>query len=238
MNIYNRLLIYVFLIPALIFLWPGCKDKQSSTQEVVPPENKQTNAIEMSADDSMKTILCFGNSLTAGYGLEEDEAWPALLKERLDSLGYNYDVINAGLSGETSSGGLNRLDWVLNRPVDIFILELGANDMLRGLDVSNTRENLDKIIDLAKSKNEKLSVLIAGMMSPPNMGPDYEKAFNKIYPDLAKKHDAALIPFFLNNVAAVDTLNLPDGKHPNAEGQKVVLENVWASLNELLVRPE
>jgi len=238
MKIHNRHLIYVFLLPALIFILPGCKDKQSSIQEVVSSENNQTNAIEKSTDNSMKTILCFGNSLTAGYGLEEDEAWPALLKERLDSLEYNYDVINAGLSGETSSGGLNRLDWVLNRPVDIFILELGANDMLRGLDVTSTRVNLDKIIELAKSKNENLSIVIAGMMSPPNMGPDYEKAFNAIYPDLAKKHNAALIPFFLNNVAAVDTLNLPDGKHPNAEGQKVVLENVWASLNELLVRPE
>jgi len=226
----------LLLLPILAFLltFSACKDKQSNTQEVVSDTTKKTNMDQKPTDSTKKTILCFGNSLTAGYGLELEQAWPALLQDRLDSLGYDYQVINAGLSGETSSGGLNRIEWVLREKVDIFILELGANDMLRGLDVSSTKANLDSILTIVKEKYADCHLVLAGMKSPPNMGPSYEKAFNKIYTELAQKHNAVLIPFFLDSVAGNERLNLPDGKHPNAEGQKQVLENVWQHIQAVI----
>jgi len=214
----------------------GCTSKeQDASKEVVTSgvEKEQTSTKET---QSKKTILCFGNSLTAGYGLDEDKAWPFLLQQKLSSLDlpYAYTVVNAGLSGETSAGGLGRIDWVLNQQVDIFILELGANDMLRGLDVTETRKNLLAILDKVKTKYPDVQIIIAGLYSPPNMGADYERAFNKIYPELAKDDNASLIPFFLNNVAQIDSLNLPDGKHPNEKGQVIVMQNIWENLKELI----
>ena len=223
----------LLLVMSAVFI-TACKDKQSAEQVVVQETDNKTNEIQNSTELSEMTILCFGNSLTAGYGLEESEAWPALLQERIDSLELEYTVINAGLSGETSSGGLNRIEWVLRQKADIFILELGANDMLRGLDVESTRSNLSQIISVVKEHNPDCKIIVAGMMSPPNMGKSYEDAFNAIYPELAKASNASLIPFFLKGVATIEDLNLPDGKHPNAEGQKVVLENVWQHLKPLL----
>lgn len=212
----------------------ACNNKQT-TQEVVEDDlSNQTKTEKKSTEMDKKVILCFGNSLTAGYGLQENEAWPSLLQEKIDSLGSNYKVINAGLSGETTSGGANRIDWVLNQKVDIFILELGANDMLRGLDVDQTKINLNKILERVKASYPNCKVILAGMQSPPNMGPAYEKAFNAIYPSLATEYNAELIPFFLEGVATVESLNLPDGKHPNAEGQKRVLENVWNVLKPMI----
>ncbi len=214
----------------------GCTSKeQSASKEVVTTDVKKEE-IKTNMAKSKKTILCFGNSLTAGYGLDEDKAWPYLLQQKLASLDldHSYTVVNAGLSGETSAGGLGRIDWVLNQQVDIFILELGANDMLRGLDVTETRKNLDAILDKVKAKYPDVQIIIAGLYSPPNMGVDYEKAFNKIYPDLAKDDNSSLIPFFLNNVAQIDSLNLPDGKHPNEQGQVVVMANIWETLKELI----
>ena len=212
----------------------SCKDNSSARQVVEEVENKQTKVEQISTEGSNKTILCFGNSLTAGLGLDEEQAWPNLLQMRLDSLNLEYRVINAGLSGETSSGGLNRLDWVLNQHTDIFILELGANDMLRGLDVKSTRDNLDSIIANLKKRYPEAKLVICGMLSPPNMGPRYEEEFNSIYPDLARKYDAVLIPFFLEKVAGIEDLNLPDGKHPNEAGQRIVLETVWQHLESIV----
>ncbi len=224
----------------LLFLWgtilfsSGCKDKQADTPVVEIQKEDQTSPTDAPMNEDIKNILCFGNSLTAGYGLNEDQAWPSLLQEQLDSMGKDYKVINAGLSGETTSGGLNRIDWILKQPVDIFILELGANDLLRGLDVSKTKENLEQIIERVIAKYPDTKIVLAGMLSPPNMGADYERAFNNIYPALAMKYKATLIPFFLEDVATIPELNLPDGKHPNAEGQKIVLNNVWAALSLLI----
>lgn len=212
----------------------SCKDKQTNPQDVATKEMKTENNSTNEDNTSQKTILCFGNSLTAGFGLEEDEAWPSLMQERLDSLDYDYQVINAGLSGETTSGGLNRIQWVMNQKIDIMILELGANDMLRGLDVSGTQDNLEAILAFAKTENPEMKILIAGMMSPPNMGSQFEQQFNEIFPALAQKDNVTLIPFFLEGVAGIPELNLPDGKHPNAKGQQVVLENVWMYLEGLL----
>ena len=181
-----------------------------------------------------KTILFFGNSLTAGYGLDTKESFPSLIQNRLDSLDLKYTVINAGLSGETTSGGKNRLSWVLKQKVDIFVLELGANDGLRGIPLKETRANLQTIIDLVREKNPETKIILAGMEIPPNMGQAYTTEFRTIFPDLAEKNEIQLIPFLLAGVAGIPDLNLPDGIHPTAEGQKFVRENVWAILKNIL----
>lgn len=181
-----------------------------------------------------KTILFFGDSLTAGYGLSPEEAFPALVEKNFNKKGKPTKVVNAGLSGETSAGGLARIDWVLRQPVDIFILELGANDGLRGLPLDQTRKNLQAIIDKVKAKYPKTKVVVTGMMVPPNLGDKYTKEFGGIFPDLAKKNNAALIPFLLKDVAGIEKLNLPDGIHPNPEGHKIVAQNVMKVVEPLM----
>jgi acyl-CoA thioesterase-1 len=180
-----------------------------------------------------KTILFFGDSLTAGYGLSTDEAFPALVEKKFVKNGKPSKVVNAGVSGETSAGGVSRIDWILRQPIDIFILELGANDGLRGLPLDQTQKNLQTIIDKVKGKYPKAKIVIAGMMVPPNLGQDYTTRFQKIYPDLAKKNNATLIPFLLQNVAGNEKLNLADGIHPNPEGHKIVADNVYKVINSL-----
>jgi acyl-CoA thioesterase-1 len=181
-----------------------------------------------------KVILFYGDSLTAGYGLSTDEAFPAVIEKKLNQKGKPTKVVNAGLSGETSAGGLNRLDWVLKQPVDMFVLELGANDGLRGLPLDQTQKNLQSIIDKVKTKYPKAKIVIAGMLVPPNMGPDYTASFRKIFPDLAKKNNATLIPFLLQDVAGDEKLNIADGIHPNVEGHKIVAQNVLKVIEPLL----
>ena len=181
-----------------------------------------------------KLILFYGDSLTAGYGLSTEDAFPAVVEEKLNKKGKPTKVVNAGLSGETTAGGLNRLDWVLKQPVDIFVLELGGNDGLRGLPLDQTEKNLQAIIDKVKTKYPKAKIVIAGMLVPPNMGPDYSAGFRKIFPDLAKKNKAALIPFLLQDVAGNEKLNIPDGIHPNVEGHKIVADNVLKVIEPLL----
>lgn len=221
-----------------VFLWMfSCGDSN-------PKKSVEQNTIEVNAKSQAenateevvktKTILFFGNSLTAGYGLDIKESFPSLIQDRLDSLNLDYTVINAGLSGETTSGGKNRLGWVLKQKVDIFVLELGANDGLRGIPLDETRTNLQTIIDAVLEKNSETKIILAGMQIPPNMGQEYTTEFRKIFPDLAEKNDLLLIPFLLDGVAGIPDLNLPDGIHPTAEGQKIVTENVWARLKELL----
>jgi acyl-CoA thioesterase I len=181
-----------------------------------------------------KTILFYGDSVTAGYGLSADEAFPALIGKKLTNKGKDVKVINAGLSGETSAGGLSRIDWVLRQPVDIFVLELGPNDGLRGLPLDQTEKNLQSIIDKVKGRYPKAKIVIAGMMVPPNIGQDYTEKFKQIYPALAKKNNAKLIPFLLEDVAGNESLNLSDGIHPNAQGHKIVAENVLKIIEPLL----
>lgn len=183
---------------------------------------------------SPKVILFYGDSLTAGYGLSTEEAFPAIIGKKLQERGTAIKIVNAGLSGETSAGGLNRLEWVLKQPVDIFVLELGANDGLRGLPLDQTQKNLQSIIDKVSARYPKAKIVVAGMMVPPNMGPDYTANFRKIYPELAKKNKATLIPFLLQDVAGQEQLNIADGIHPNAEGHKIVAENVLKVLEPLL----
>ena len=224
----------------LITLWAGCSGNagQSKDNPAERPaaEGEGDGVAAASPADQRKTIVFFGNSLSAGYGLEPGEDFPALIQDRLDSLGYPYQVINAGVSGETSSGGKARVDWVLSKPVDIFILELGGNDGLRGIPPTETRSNLQSIIDKVKTKYPGAAVVLAGMEAPPNMGPDFTADFRSIYPGLAAENDVSLIPFLLRNVGGEPELNQADGIHPNAEGAKIVADNVWEVLVEVLKR--
>lgn len=181
-----------------------------------------------------KTILFFGDSITAGYGLSMEDAYPAHVQSTLSSKGLDVKVVNAGLSGETSAGGLSRIDWVLRQPIDVFVLELGANDGLRGLPLSQTRSNLQAIIDKVKTKNKDVKIVLAGMMVPPNLGKEYTTEFKDIYPDLARKNKATLIPFLLEGVAGDDKLNIADGIHPNIEGHKIVAKTVVGVIEPLL----
>jgi acyl-CoA thioesterase-1 len=178
----------------------------------------------VAAEGKPLTILAFGDSLVAGFGLGSRDGFTAKLEAALKAKGINARVVNAGLSGDTSAGGLARLDWALEPKPDFAIVELGANDGLRGLDPAQTRANLDAILTKLKAKG--VPALFAGMYAPPNMGPDYGKAFNALYPDLAKKHGVAFYPFFLEGVAADAALNQPDGIHPNAKGVDIIVARI------------
>ena len=184
--------------------------------------------------DSKKTILFFGDSLTAGNGINKSDAFPALIQKKIDSLKLNYNVINSGLSGETSAGGLRRISWVLQKPIDIFILELGANDGLRGVKVSDTEKNIQSIIDIVLRKNPNTKIVLAGMKVPPNMGFVYEQNYDKIFPRIAKRNNLALIPFLLENVGGIKELNQADQIHPTETGHKIVAETVWTVLKKIL----
>jgi acyl-CoA thioesterase-1 len=230
----------IFLKFSYFFVFLGmfsCGDSTSKKADEKTNEaaTEQTEiATETSDASATKTILFFGNSLTAGYGLDTKESFPSLIQNRLDSLDLKYTVINAGLSGETTAAGKNRLNWVLKQKVEIFVLELGANDGLRGIPLSETRANLQTIIDVVLEKNADTQIILAGMQIPPNMGQEYTTEFRTIFPDLAKENEIELIPFLLDGVAGIPDLNLPDGIHPTAEGQKIVRENVWVVLEGLL----
>lgn len=181
-----------------------------------------------------KVILFYGDSLTAGYLLDSPEqAFPKLVEEKLNAKGRNVRVINAGLSGETTAGGLTRIDWVLRQPVDVFVLELGANDMLRGLPLEQTEKNLQAIIDKVKTKYPDVKILITGMRVLPNLGEDYRQKFEQIFPTLAKKNNATLMPFLLEDVAGIRELNI-DGNHPTPEGHRIVATNLIKYLEPLL----
>jgi len=181
-----------------------------------------------------KTILFFGNSLTAGYGVGTDQAFPAIIGRRIDSLHWPYKIVNAGLSGETTAGGKSRIGWVLRQPVDIFVLELGANDGLRGIPVAATTANLQAIIDSVKRKYPAAKIVLAGMEALPTMGSTYTTAFHNIFPQLAAKNKAALIPFLLQGVGGIPQLNQADGIHPTEQGHRIVANNVWQTLRPLL----
>jgi acyl-CoA thioesterase-1 len=185
-------------------------------------------------DTTERVVLFLGTSLTAGYGLSTDQAFPALLQSKIDSAGLSFRVHNAGVSGETSAGGLRRIDWLLRQPVAVLILELGANDMLRGQDITAMRANLQEIIDRTRVARPEARIVIAGMRAAPNLGEPYADEFASTFVELAEENDAALIPFLLDGVAGIPELNQPDGNHPTAEGQMRVAENVWFVLKPIL----
>lgn len=186
--------------------------------------------------DERPRIVAFGDSLTAGLGVPTDEAYPAQLQHRLDSAGYRYRVINAGVSGDTTAGGLRRLPWVLKSNPLIVILELGGNDGLRGLSLQETRANLEQLIQ--KLQSASVTVVLAGMKLPPNYGAEYTSGFESIYPALAKKYRLPLIPFFLDGVAGSMSLNQADGIHPTGEGYRMIVEKVFETVKPLLAHPK
>jgi len=198
------------------------------------PSNTARAIDNPATNETRPTIVVLGDSLAAGYGLELSEAFPALLQKKVDEVGLKFSVINAGISGDTSAGGLRRMDWLLKRRVDVLVLELGGNDGLRGLPVAATATNLQAIIDRTRQKYPLAQIVIAGMQMPPNMGADYNEAFAKIFPALATANHAALIPFLLEGVGGHPDLNLPDLIHPTAEGHRIVAENVWKVLRPVL----
>jgi acyl-CoA thioesterase-1 len=181
-----------------------------------------------------RVVLFLGDSITAGYGLEPSQAFPGLIEERIQAKKWNFKVINAGQSGDTTAGGLNRMDWLLKNPIDVLVLELGGNDGLRGLPAETTRKNLQAIIDRTREKYPQVKIILAGMKVPPNMGRDYSQRFNAIFAELAKKNKTEIIPFVLEGVGGVRELNLPDGIHPTAKGHEIVAANVWKVLEPVL----
>jgi acyl-CoA thioesterase-1 len=193
-----------------------------------------SSLLAIQASFAPPVIVFYGDSLTAGYGLDPESAFPALVEKALLEKGKEVRVVNAVLSGETSAGGLSRIDWVLRNPADIFVLELGANDGLRGLPIEQTEKNLQSIIDKVKARNPHVKIVVAGMMVPPNMGPDYSEKFRKVFPELARRNNAILIPFLLQDVAGDEKLNQADGIHPNIKGHQLVAGNVVKVLEPLL----
>ena len=179
-------------------------------------------------------ILFFGNSLTAGYGLDTEESFSSVLQKKIDSLLLDYTCINAGVSGETSASALTRIDWYLKEYFPIIVLETGANDGLRGITLTETKKNIESIILKIKKKSPHIHIILAGMQIPPNMGEQYISEFQSLYPQISTQFNIILIPFLLENVAGIPELNLPDGIHPTAEGQKIVAANVWKKLYPLL----
>ena len=222
-----RILSVIFFF-SLFVVACGNNNKQTSDQQ-------QKDSLSNLSQTSPQNILFFGTSLTAGYGLDDpSQAYPALIQNKIDALDLPYHVVNGGLSGETSAGGLGRIDWILKQPVSIFVLELGANDGLRGISVKETTANLQAIIDKVKTKYPKAKLVMEGMQMPPNMGEKYTSDFKEIFSALAKKNDMLYVPFLLEGVGGVPKLNQNDGIHPNKEGAKILAKNVWKVLKPTL----
>ena len=230
---HNSLHYCLFGIVLVIASCSPPSDPSSSSDE--PPAEQVTENVNVEETTAeKKRIVFFGNSLTAAYGLDPEQGFTTIIQHRIDSLELGYEVVNAGLSGETTAGGKERVDWILQQPVDIFVLELGGNDGLRGIAPKASEENLQSIIDKVTEHSPEARIILAGMEAPPNMGSDFTRDFRAMYPRLAKVNDTELIPFFLEGVGGEAHLNLPDGIHPNAEGQKIVAETVWKVLKGML----
>lgn len=182
--------------------------------------------------DAPRRIVFLGDSLTAGLGLPREQSTPSLIQERLAAEGYPHEVVNAGVSGDTSAGGLSRLDWSLDGDVEVLVIELGANDGLRGLPVAQMKRNLEEIITRAKARD--ISVILTGMEAPPNYGPLYTAEFRQVFRDLADDHDVVFVPFYLDGVAGIPSLNNSDGIHPNAEGARIIAGTIWRALEPVL----
>jgi len=222
------------LIQLCVLIFIGC----SPTQEETTAPSRTAPPLEVPEaaplTDTTPTILFLGNSLSAGLGVDLEQAFPALVQEKIDSLGWKYRVVNAGLSGETTAGGLRRIDWLLKQPVEVLVLELGGNDGLRGIPPEVTRTNLAEIIEKTRTANPHAEIVLAGMQVPPNLGQDYTGKFRDLFPALAHEKDTALIPFLLEGVGGIPNLNQPDGIHPTARGHEIVAETVWTTLKPLL----
>jgi acyl-CoA thioesterase-1 len=227
-----KFLKFCYFIIILVFMSCG-NSSQSKDKDKTASSSETDNVV--ATVSSKKTILCFGDSITAGYGLDDThDAFPGVLQTKIDSLGLDYVVVNSGLSGETTAGGRSRIEWVLNQDIDVFILELGGNDGLRGVPLSETRANLQAIIDAVHTENLEITIILAGMELPPNMGQDYTSEFRTIFSDLAKKNNLEFIPFILKDVGGVANLNQSDGIHPTVDGHKIVANTVWEILEPVI----
>jgi len=228
-----RYIIRKSALVSFIFLTAFCLACSVSTAKKQTETNINRPLILPQKTSDKPKIIAFGDSLTAGFGLSETESYPYLLQKQLAADGFDYEVVNAGVSGDTSLGGLERADWVLGTDnAKVVILELGANDLLRGIPVAKMKDNLDKIIRKAKAKNVK--VLLCGMLAPPTMGTQYQREYTMAFPDLASEHKVEFIPFLLDGVALNKDLNQADGIHPNADGEKIMTNNVYKVLKPML----
>jgi acyl-CoA thioesterase-1 len=212
------------------------RDSTSSTKPAIPEETPVRGAPAVGSVDpeARRTILFLGTSLTAGLGLDPDSAYPQRIQRKIDAAGLPYQVVNAGVSGETSAGLLRRLDWVLKRPADVVVVETGANDGLRGLPITATSATIGNVLDRIRRDRPAATLLLVQMEAPPNMGQDYTRAFHTMFPTLAKEHGATLLPFLLENVAGRPNLNQNDGIHPNNTGEEIVANNLWQALQPVL----
>jgi acyl-CoA thioesterase-1 len=216
----------------------GCGSSERPSESTPPPVSAQPRSATAAAPgqpaggDIRPRVVVLGDSLTAGLGLDQRDAYPTLLQQRVDAAGLKYQMVNAGVSGDTSAGGLSRLDWALDGDVRILIVALGGNDALRALPATELRRNLSTIIEQAQARG--IRVILAGMEAPPNFGRDYVVAFHQVYPELAKQYGVPLLPFLLEGVAGVDRLNQNDGIHPTAEGARLVADHVWPVLEPML----
>ena len=223
---------YFWAVLALcLTLAAGCRGNATPEETSKQPQPQPATGLT-AGEDSRPKIVALGDSLTAGLGLMQAQAYPALLQKRIDVESYAFEVVNAGVSGDTTAGGLRRLDWALDGDVRILILALGANDGLRGLSVAEMKTNLSRIIE--RAKEEEIVVILAGMEAPPNYGADYTASFRRVYPDLAREHGVRLLPFLLANVAGDTSLNQSDGIHPNARGAQIIAEGIWTVLQPIL----
>lgn len=220
----------------MLLLALGCSPEAKRPDP--PPASPPAAVADSAPAADERTIVILGTSLTAGLGLDPDQAYPAALQRLIDSAGYHYHVVNAGVSGESSAGALRRIGWVLSRPPAVLILETGANDGLRGQSPDSLRQNLREMVDSARRLAPDATLILAGMEALPNLGPDYARRFHEVFPSVARADRLPLIPFLLQNVAGVDTLNQPDGIHPNAVGARIVARNVWLVLHPLLRRDQ
>ena len=217
---------------ALVAALAGCG---KASREAAPAPADTGAPLARPAVAEKGVVLAVGTSLTAGYGLPDpDLAYPGLLEKRVEDAGLPYRVVNAGVSGETSAGALRRMDWLLRQKIDVFVLETGANDALRGQDPGATRANIDAILTRATAQSPPPRLVLLGMKAPPNLGAVYGRGFDAIYPDLARKHGAVLVPFVLEGVAGIPRLNQADGIHPTEEGQRKMADLVWAAIEPLL----
>ena len=215
----------------------AARDTASSTKPASPPESPGPAAASAPAAlDDRRTILFLGTSLTAGLGLEPDSAYPQQIQRKIDASRLPYQVVNAGVSGETSAGLLRRLDWVLRRPAEVIVVETGANDGLRGLPVSATRTTIGEILSRIRRERPNAAIVLVQMEAPPNLGQEYTSAFRAMFAELAREHGATLMPFLLAGVAGEPRLNQGDGMHPNNAGERIVTDNVWRALQPLLTR--
>jgi acyl-CoA thioesterase I len=231
-----RAFVSSWLIPSLC-IWLAVVSGCGRSEPVPPasppvPSAAPASTVASAPRAASPRIVMLGDSLTAGLGLPPADAYPALLQKRADAAGYGLEVVNAGVSGDTSAGGLSRLDWALQGDVRVLVVALGGNDALRGLPPAELERNLAQIIERAKAK--RISVVLAGMESPPNWGRDYNVSFHKVYTSLTEKYHVALVPFLLEGVAGSETLNQADGIHPTAEGARIVADNVWTVLKPIL----